>query len=239
MGQRAYYKPLEQKKTLQLYLFTFLLVLTCVLLGIYSGYRYFRIVHIECHEAGSECEPKYEQLLSMYVGRSLFSKIQPQVLGKKVSVTKKYPQTLIIDLENQEIFTRVFLDESKSSAVVVYTDGTIMPIEQGALSSPSAGLVITDSTLTVPFDSTVLSQDRYAVYTNLLEFSKTTVVKEVLIRSDDEIVIKTERGLDATVSGASLKNELHSLQLLLVSPTIEQKPARVDLRFDRPVLQYY
>ncbi len=238
MASRVYQHSSRKFHFSPLLLATIGLVLVCLLLGTFSVYRYFRVVNIECTQDGQQCDMSFMDTLSMYKGRSLFETMTPKILGKKVFIRKKYPQTIQVHIQNQETLTTIFTDEARQSAAVVYTDLTMKRTPADALSSPSATLAITDLTLSALDDATVLSQDKYAVYTKLLEFCKTTSVSQIVIRKSDEIEIDTERKLTAIVSQSSLDEQLHSLQLLLVSPTIEQKPARVDLRFDRPVLQY-
>lgn len=169
----------------------------------------------------------------------MFEDFSVKTHGKKISIEKKYPQTILVGVENQEIVTPIYLDREKLQRAILYTDGSVEKVTTQEFSTSSASLAITDLTLSAMTDSSVLSPSMFAVYTDLLGFAKNTAVEEIIVVRPDEIEIHTQEKLTAFVSSDSLRAQLHSLQLLLASPTIERKPARVDLRFDRPVLQYY
>lgn len=239
MSERTYYNPRKEKKSFQFHFIVLSLLLLCITLGVFSGYRYFRVVNVVCTQDGHECGGDIQEYTSHLQDRSMFDEFSVKMLGKKVSIQKKFPQTLLVQAQNQEILTSIFLDREKQQRGVLYTDGSVQKVLPQNLSTSSATLAITDLTLSTLTDSSVLSPSMFAVYTDLLGFAKSTSVEEIVIVSPEEIEIHTPGKLTAFVSSDSLKAQLHSLQLLLVSPTIELKPARVDLRFDRPVLQYY
>lgn len=239
MARRAFHNLHTEKNIFQLRLVGVTLLLVCLALGAFSVYKYFRVVKISCVQDGTECPQDTMETISHLRDRSLFEDFSVNMLGKKIRIRKKYPQTLLVEIENLDSITSLYLDRDKMKRAILYTDGSIHNVPADNLSTSSATVAITDLTLSALTDSTVLSSSKFAVYTDLLGFAKSTNIEEIVIVSPDEIEIHTQGKLTALVSSDSLKQQLHSLQLLLASPTIEQKPARVDMRFDRPVLQYY
>ncbi len=214
------------------------LVIVCLGLGYLAFRRYFQVRSIICTQGEQPCAPADQELVDHLKGRFMLEQVTLTLLGKKVAIRKKFPQTVIVTLEQQDLLTPIYQDESRNQLIHLYTDRTAHVVPTDSLSSPSATLAITDLTLTSITGSVVLSDSQYGVYTELLAFAKSQAIESIVIRESDTIEIHTARGLTALVSTNGLTGQLHSLQLLLASPTIEQKPARVDMRFDRPVLQY-
>jgi hypothetical protein len=239
MAQRIYSATPSGKNTFPFRIALFLSLVVCSVLGSFSGYKYFRVVNVVCTQDGTDCSDEIKESVSHVQNRSMFEDFSLRILGKKIQIQKKYPQTLMVTVENQEILSTLFLDTAKQQRAILYTDGSVEKVTTQELSTSSASLAITDLTLSALNDVRVLSPSRFAVYTDLLGFAKNTDVEEIIVVRSDEIVIHTRVKLTAYVSSDALRSQLHSLQLLLASPTIERKPARVDLRFDRPVLQYY
>lgn len=216
-------------------LLTLLFIFALLCGGVFWALEQFRVKNIECTEAGEPCDANVLTFFAGYKGKRIFQPFVFDVPLKKGVITPKYPSTLVVRIDTPKLMYHLFIDDKKS--VAVYSDGSYQE-SQGSFDPTAERLRITDATLATSSGTGKIPDERMHSYLSLIEKQRELELESVVFHSDDEIEIQTKRQLTGVLSLQNFDAELRSLQVILYSPTIEQKPARVDLRFERPVLRY-
>lgn len=213
------------------YLAPLLLFFFLVFCGLFAR-SLFRIKKIDCLQQGEVCDANHISFFTPYIGESSFSPIYFDIPNVRGSVQVSYPSTLTVRIDSPKIFAK--LQDAADQDWYIFSDGS--------LQKNTNTLLTLDQQVQI-LDMTVLEgQTRYPE--NLFSLLKLVVaqkdlyIQKVTIKRPEEVVLSIEMTYDVQISADDAEKQLHSLQLILSSPTIEKKRARIDMRFDRPVLQY-
>ncbi|MEP7167669.1 MAG: hypothetical protein ABI758_06880 [Candidatus Woesebacteria bacterium] len=199
-------------------------------------YGVFQVANVNCETEKGPCVDADQKLTQSFVGRLIFGSFSLHSPGKTYTIQKKYPHILNVRVDDIPILFVLFTDEEKAHPLAVSTDGVLYTDSAKVDSKASTSATLID--LTIAANTQSLSEEQLTIYTKLFEFANKNPIDVMRIKSREEIQLHTKPDLTAIVSSESIDSELHSLQLILSSPTIEQRPALIDLRFDHPVLRY-
>jgi hypothetical protein len=216
-------------------LLTLGLLFAVICVFVYYLLEQFRVKTINCTEAGAPCDPNVLSFFEGYKGKRIFQPFIFDVPQKSGTITLQYPSTLIVRIDTPKTLVHIEVNEHQS--VSVFSDETYR-IDSATPDSVRDSVHIQDASLTAQSNAGKISSQKYHSYESILSKQRELEIEKVIFHSDSEIELQTKRQLTAILSVENIDAQLRSLQVILYSPTIEQKPARVDLRFERPVLRY-
>jgi hypothetical protein len=234
---RTYYHPKADRSRRRLTLILILIFSVGFLFLLRGAYGVFTVRKVVCESERGGCEDADLKLIEGFSGRLIFRSFSLHSPGKTYTVTKKFPHSLHVMVKDIPISYVIYTDEQKQRRVAISSDGVVYT-DTSKLESTSASSAAVLIDLTLAANAQSLNTGEMSVYEKLFEFAKKNPIDVMTIKSREEIFLHTKPDLTAIVSSESIERELHSLQLILSSPTIEQRPAVVDLRFDHPVLRY-
>lgn len=211
-----------------------------VLLGI-VGFGIFSLVYVHsvsCEFEGNPCTESEVLTFKQAQGKWMFSSYPTSVQGKKATVTREFPGILHVRLDRQETLMIVRTSLEGNDGAIVRRDGSLENTKISTDQTATGEAIFYDLDISTDSNGGRVGANRLAVYDALNDFGKKVGITRVVVHSNDEIEIHTARDLTAVLSSERIADQLRSLQSILSSPTIEGKPARVDMRFTRPILQY-
>lgn len=232
---RTYYHPKADRSRRRLAVLLLLIGSVVFMFLLRGMYGLFIVRDVSCESERGACDETDIKLIEGFSGRLIFRTFSLHSPGKTYTVKKKFPKNLHVFVKDIPISFVIYTDEQKQRRVAISSDG-VLYTDTNKLESATSAATLID--LTLAANAQNVSASEMDVYAKLFEFATQNSIAEMTIKSREEILLRTKPDLTAIVSSESIERQLHSLQLILSSPTIEQRPAVVDLRFDHPVLRY-
>lgn len=221
--------------------FGFLLL---VLFQLFKG-ELFQIDQVVCFDNQSPCESDlWMRINGLVLGKNLIS-LSPQKLSQEiqdelivvdeVKIKKKLPKKLIVYLTKRN---PIAVLEAKGEYWQVDYQGVVLT----KLSQPSGLPLIVGDELSLSADSKRIESSSLLASLDCLYrlLFKSIEVRRLEITNHRELKLYLKTGPTVLVSlGQDLQQQVDSLQLILERAKIEGKEIKlIDLRFDKPVINY-
>ncbi|MBP9700262.1 hypothetical protein KBD71_03185 [Candidatus Woesebacteria bacterium] len=194
----------------------------------------FRVTTIECQFDAQPCPEEFVTASQTVLGRHIFAIQVVPIPGYSVKITRHFPNRILVDVQ-KPIPVIIFLQPS-NDYVAVTSDGFLIPA-----SNPDPLISqITDTEVSQKKPGDTIDSSRVNMYKELKSaWSRTLAesIRSVTIESPEKIILSTAEGSDVIVNAGKLTSQLHSLQQLLLTPTIDLAGKEVDLRFTNPVIR--
>lgn len=223
-----------------------LLAIILLLLGVVFCLRndFWRVERVSCHLNGDPCSPNlWAELVNETSGKNILflspAKISAQVEENhpeffQVQTSKQLPHGLLFEIKARR--TVVAIGKEEGDFYLVDKDGVILEKTEHPADLPLV-LIIDDISQSVgkKIQTEVILKQIQILHQSqlrLLEPKSTRVVSERTIeawfKDDLQVLFSTQK---------EAKEQLDSLQFILERTKIEgEKPKRIDLRFDKPVI---
>ncbi len=194
----------------------------------------FRIKTVECQFDSQPCPAEFVTASQTLLGTYIFTAKNVPIPGYSVSITKYFPRKVVVDVR-KPIPVIIFI-QPNSEYVAVTADGFLIPVSSQDPLIPQ----ITDASISQKKPGDKIDPSLVNLYKELKSaWSRTLAesVQSVTIESPEKIILSTAEGSDVIVNAEKLTSQLHSLQQLLLTPTIDLAGKEVDLRFTNPVIR--
>lgn len=212
---------------------------------------FWRVKRIDCRLNGQECPPEIKgELMKFFQGESILS-LSPSEAAEKIKnsplriseavVKKRFPYGLglVFELEERKPKAAVINEgNSEGGFYLVDQDGFLL---EKTAEVPSLPLVFTtqlpERQIGEKFEVDELEKAIFILVDLQLRLLKPKLAR---VASPREIEVWFEGNAQAIISPQkNLNEQLDSLQLIFSRTKIEgEKPKRIDLRFDKPVISY-
>lgn len=207
-------------------------IVICTLIWILL--QQFRVTAVECQFDSLPCPQEFVTASQTLLGIYLFTANSVPIPGYSVTVTKYFPRKVVVDVR-KPIPVIIFVQPT-SEYVAVTADGFIIPVSSQDPLIPQ----ISDASISQKKPGDKIDPSQVNLYKELKSaWSRTLAesVQSVYIESPEKIILSTAEGSDVIVNAGKLTSQLHSLQQLLLTPTIDLAGKEVDLRFSNPVIR--
>lgn len=194
----------------------------------------FRIKTVDCLFDSQPCPTEFVSASQTLTGTHLFTATTVPIPGYTVKLTKHFPNKVIVEVQ-KPIPVIIFLQPT-NDYVAVTAEGYLIPV-----SHPDPLIAqISDASVSQKKPGDKLDASLVNMYKELKSAWNRTLaesVQSVYIESPEKIILSTAEGSDVIVNAGKLSSQLHSLQQLLLTPTIDLAGKEVDLRFTNPVIR--
>lgn len=228
-----------------------------VALAIYlNRSHFFTVKKIVCQIDNLPCPPSFEPSLLLFRNNNIFTlssqkvkaQLSPQNLNiVDIRVIKKLPQTLKIEIKRRSPLAQLIpvKDLQFNATLSAQLSSKFFSLDESgtvyaALDQPAPGLptILLPETKSIELgrsdisqvlaDLVVLLQQHFVAFETIAWLNPRMIVVQT--------IPQTYAVFDSTLS---LSSQVASLQYILTGSKIEQQlPAKIDLRFDKPVLTY-